>query len=212
MASAIYMCGMIMDFDVDRYLRGAMASTLALALLSSGCTTLLPAPVKLGETEISRTEVDKPRMMTEQIGDYEVSASSDSDEHDPTNRELSGQARSVERTYQRCVQRVELQFDEKWRQEYSALGYALDGTGAVAFGLLGAGGVTAGIVNSDDDGATPNLVVGGVSLLAAAAFGYSIYAALRDSGDVETRRTTRKQWVDASGCDAPTPAPSATSD
>ncbi|MFP4600956.1 MAG: hypothetical protein ACLFVJ_22080 [Persicimonas sp.] len=106
-------------------------------------------------------------MMTEQIGDFEASASSESDEHGPTNRELSGQARSVERTYQRCVQRVEVQVDEKWRQEYSAFGYALDGTGAVGFGLIGAGGVTAGIVNSEDDGATANLVVGSVFSKAA---------------------------------------------
>ncbi|QDG51580.1 hypothetical protein FIV42_12735 [Persicimonas caeni] len=180
---------------------------MTVLMSGSGCTTLLPAPVKVDETEISRTPLDSPRLMTEEISSYEISASTEANEETPNERELSGQGEGVRRVYQRCVQRVELEVDETWRQEYSSFGYVLDGTGAVTFGFVGAFGVARGITESERR--TSDLVTGGVFLAAAAAFGYSIYAGLQDSGTLETKRKTRSTWVDASGCDNPSPSASA---
>lgn len=190
-----------MSFLTSLCPRRALAITTALAVgtLGSGCTTFLPAPVKLDETEISRTPIDEPRLMTEEISNFEISASTEADEEDPTKREVAGQGEGVKRTYKRCVQHIELQFEEEWRQEYSSFGYVLDGAGAFTSGVIGIFGVSRGIKESENR--TSDLVTGGIFVAAAAAFGYSIYAGLADSGDIETRQTTRRQWVDAKGCE-----------
>lgn len=114
-------------------------------------------------------------------------------------------------TLKHCVQKAEVSFDQPYEVRPELRGRGFDVVGAVVLGLIGAGGIDAGVRDAndgyDDSSGTTNIVLG--SAFVAAGVGLLVYsfgivpgrepAPLRD----QHRTWTEPRLVEATGCGMP---------